>query len=108
MLRFCPSCSRAVTRNTSVFPIQFRCVCGISFDGDPKDALIGVKTIHSDESVGQYRRLINSAPHDPVNQKVLKTCSKCGLDYMTQTLLGKNDVVMWGCTCGNRVARTST
>ena len=48
-----------------------------------------------------YRNLIRTAPFDRTNQQVSRSCSGCGLDYMTQIRVGESEAIIYTCKCGN-------
>jgi len=80
--------------------VVFVCYCGLVSKGTPKDARIAGDVLHAGETEEMYRRLIRNAAYDRVNQQVMRECSKCGLDYMTQIRVGAREVVVWVCKCG--------
>jgi DNA-directed RNA polymerase subunit M/transcription elongation factor TFIIS len=100
-MNFCPVCERATVRNTSSGEIVFTCPCGEKVKGGPHDARIGGTAAATSETMDMYQRLIASAPHDPVNQRVMcPPCPTCGLDYVAQLRISSAEVVIHRCKCG--------
>jgi len=99
-MRFCPVCGRVMARDHSTGAVVFKCACGTEEKGDPTDARISGAVSGSVEQAEMYRRNIQSAAHDRVNQVVRRQCTACGLDYAVQIRVGKDEVIIYRCKCG--------
>ena len=106
-MKFCPQCERVMRRDMKSSTIQFICVCGIIIDGNPHDAYIAGAILKSGDDSTSYSNLIKTAAFDPVNKKVKKDCTKCGLDFMTQIYIGESKTIVYICTCGNNTMSSS-
>jgi predicted RNA-binding Zn-ribbon protein involved in translation (DUF1610 family) len=95
----CPGCRCVMFRETATGVVTYRCNCGFTRAGTPAEALIasGGKADFASET---YRRLIQNAANDPANQSVAQECPRCGLDYLTQILVGHQLQRVLSCTCG--------
>ena len=107
-MRFCPACQRVMIRNTSTGKVVFQCPCGVAEPGRAEDARIAGAVLGAGETTEMYRKLIRTAPFDRTNQKVMRTCPKCGLDYMTQLRIGEAEVIAYGCKCESERSPGST
>ncbi len=96
-----------MARDTSTGSVRFRCYCGVELVGQPRDALIASETQAASRNTEMYRRTIQSSAHSRVNQQVMRDCSRCGLDYMTQIRVSDQEVVVWTCRCGNEESGAS-
>ena len=105
MGHYCPECERVMQRNTSTGRVNFICYCGVKLKGTPADALIANFVLNAAQTTEMYRRLIKSAAFGRVNKQVMRDCPKCGLDYMTQIRVGKDEFVIWTCKCGYQTSR---
>jgi DNA-directed RNA polymerase subunit M/transcription elongation factor TFIIS len=99
-MKFCPDCGRVMNRDLESDVIMFKCLCGKSVEGGPEDAKVVGEVVNIKDTGAMYKKLVDSAAHDPVNNKVMKDCPDCGLDYMTQIFVGEKKVVIWLCKCG--------
>ena len=72
--------------------------------GDAYDARVGGAVLGAGETTEMYKRLIQVSPFDRVNQLVAKSCSKCGLDYMTQIRVGESEAIVYTCKCGEIIS----
>jgi predicted RNA-binding Zn-ribbon protein involved in translation (DUF1610 family) len=90
-----------MVRDTSSGEVRFSCtVCGEIVPGDADDARVGGAVLGAGETTAMYNRLIKVSPFDRVNQLVQKTCTACGLDYMTQIRVGEREAIVYTCKCG--------
>lgn len=107
-MRFCPNCGRTMMRNSSSGSVVFSCPCGVTENGEPKDAHISGAILGATETTEMYHRLIQTAPFDRTNQLVSRLCHKCGLDYMVQIRVGIAEVIIYKCKCGYETDGSST
>ena len=99
----CPECEREMARDTSSGAVMFQCYCGIKVPGAASDVRIAGAVLNSGQTAEKYARTIRNAAFDRTNQLVGVECTKCGLDYMTQIRISRQEVVIWKCQCGNEV-----
>jgi hypothetical protein len=97
-----------MVRHTESGEIVFKCPCGEEVKGAPYDARVGGIVVGSSETTDLYKRLIRSAPYDPVNQKVMcPPCPDCGRDYVAQLRISLAEVVIHRCKCGRESSGAS-
>jgi DNA-directed RNA polymerase subunit M/transcription elongation factor TFIIS len=99
-MRFCEDCGRSMRRETATGAVVFRCYCGRAEKGAPEDARLASLVMGSTETTEMFRRLIDSAPHDRVNQQMRRLCRGCGRDYMTLVRVGESETTIYKCQCG--------
>jgi hypothetical protein len=81
--------------------VKFRCPqCERIENGVASDTLISKFVLSGTETIAMYDRLIATAAFDRCNNKVLKDCPECHLDYMSQLIFGESKVVIYVCKCG--------
>lgn len=104
-MKFCPDCSRIMERDTNSTTIKFKCKCGKSVPGNVYDARIAGEVLRAGNTEIMYKKLMESAAHDPVNKIVTRDCPDCGRDYMTQIYVGDRKIIVWLCKCGHNSSR---
>ena len=103
-MKFCPSCESVMRQSMATGRVVFHCeVCSTEVEGQASDTLIfsGVIETGIESEEQKYARLLVNAAHDPSNEKVHRTCPKCGLDYMTQIRVGSRELIIFKCKCGH-------
>lgn len=99
-MRFCQDCGHAMQRETVSGAVEFRCYCGRLEKGAPEDARIASAVLGNAETAEMFRRLIDAAAFDRVNQQMRRWCRDCGRDYMTLVRVGESETVIYKCQCG--------
>jgi len=104
MVHNCPECeTRTMIRHVADGKVVFRCPCGHSLEGRGRDRLIhtGGTAAVSQEEV--YSTLLSNVAKSRTGLRVFRECSDCGLPYMTQVRLGKEETIILVCKCGKNV-----
>lgn len=100
---FCKICKRNIQLkiNANTGTLHYPCQCGNIEPANPEYTLISEISTRSININEYYTTFIQTASHDPTNTKIMKDCTKCGLNYMTQILLGPDLTIIYSCKCGN-------
>jgi len=102
-MKFCSVCERAATRSDSDSAPRFHCdVCKQQLMSSPEDSRVGGQTFETQRALQNYDTLLVNAPFDRVCKRVRVEC-KCGCDTMALARLGEDEVVVYLCSCGERI-----
>lgn len=88
---------------TSDGKIIFVCRCLNQEDGNQDDTLMASEYYELTDSNLKHEIFIENSPFDPAANIVFKDCLNCGLNFLTQIMLGSAMQVMYTCTCGYKV-----
>ncbi len=107
MTSTCPDCStlmdRMITPNGEV---KFRCYCGRTDVGTPKDTLIAIISVGDDTTGNKFGVFTKNASFDPAGNKIKDVCPNCNLNYLTFILYPPQETIVYTCSCGYSANRT--
>ena len=103
MSMFCNACGSKMIK-TFTSTVIYVCRCGEQKLGDNDSTLVASEEFNLPMVESTHRIFIETSPFDRSGFKVMKTCNKCGLDYMTMIRLGANQIIRYTCTCGNNMS----
>lgn len=113
-MKVCTACGLVMRRtqnwgdDAGSVAIEYVCACGQRTPGNPEDVRMTGK-VHGRGNVLQlYRDYIRVAPHDRTINRVKLDCPDCGLDYLCQLRLGKDEIIVWRCSCGYDSSKPGT
>lgn len=98
-MKTCSACNRFMAREIAGAEFQFVCACGAREPAVPYDRRITGQQ-KGQQHLLRYQDLIKYAAYDATNLRVKKDCPKCGLDYLTQLRIEKDEIVIYVCKCG--------
>lgn len=104
VMNFCPDCETYLKKNiTPDDKIIFECIiCGLRLNGTDEDTLLQEEFMQSAIVDLIHEQFVLNSAHDDAGNKVMRDCSKCGLNFMTKIRRGETQTVLYTCTCGNR------
>ena len=115
MVRFCvgsiepptKGCNNLLTEDTSGNQLVFICKtdnggCGLKYSGTAEDTFLGGENVEaSQESIDNFRKLLQKASYWPSVPTEKKDCPKCGAHYVKYARLGRDLKKYHSCLCGN-------
>lgn len=100
LLKFC-SCGNKLSLNLTK-DVFYCAKCTDEYTVKDEETLIS--TGHAQASTyiaGKYDTYIRNGAHDVTNEIIFEDCSKCGLNYKTLMLVGKDKKAVTRCKCGS-------
>jgi len=102
MPKFCDECQSLLNINILDGNLKFKCSkCNKIFQASADDTLIYEEYPETASSNDKYIDYIRNSSYDFAGKKIVKDCTNCGLDFMTQIYVGDSSTVMYTCTCGS-------
>ncbi len=101
-MKFCDECSGLTTPVTATGELRFHCRCKKVYEGTDEDTLRYESNVGGTESNSKYTTFIKNSSFDPAGTKVGIMCPSCYMPYLTMIYIGKGEVPIYTCTCGNK------
>ena len=99
-MKFCIECSSILIPSVKTGELTFHCKCGKIYTSDANDTLRFEEYMESSESKEKYQTFIDNSAFDPAGYKINKLCDECKMPYLTLIRVGKDEKLMYTCTCG--------